>query len=67
MKLYASDDSDLMEVNSIHADGGNLLVEGKIMGAIPLRAVLKPEELRKALKLMTLKTRWRAFMMLIRG
>jgi hypothetical protein len=67
MKLYASDNSDLMEIGKIYPDNGNLIVEGTIMGAMPIRAVVKPAEMRKALGLMSLKTKFSAFLMLFRG
>ncbi len=67
MKLYASDNSDLMEISKIYPDNGNLIVEGTIMGAMPIRAVVKPVEIRKALGLMSFKTMFMAFLMLFRG
>ena len=56
MKLHAADGSELMEVNALKRRGGNLIVEGTIMGAMPIQAVLTPAELRAAFKLLGLKT-----------
>jgi hypothetical protein len=67
MKLYAVDNSDLMEIHRIYAEGRNLLVEGTIMGAMPIRAVIKPAEMRRALGLMSGRTLTRALLMLFRG
>jgi hypothetical protein len=67
MKLYASDNSDLMEISRIYSEGANLVVEGTIMGAMPIRAIVKPVEVRKALCMMSLKTFFMAFLMLFRG
>ena len=67
MKLYASDNSDLMEVSAISRDGSNLIIEGTIMGAMPIRAVVKPAEVRGVFKLLDLKTLWFAFTMLFRS
>ena len=67
MKLYTSDNTDLMEVKRIYPFGGNLIVEGTIMGAMPIRAVLKPAELRKAFGLMSARTLGKAFLMLFKG
>lgn len=67
MKLYASDNSDLMEISAISRDGRNLIVEGTIMGSMPIRAVVKPAEIRGAFKLMDIKTMWFAFTMLLRS
>ena len=67
MKLYASDNSDLMEISGMSRDGNNLVLEGTIMGAMPIRAVVKPAEVRGAFRLMGLKTLWFAFTMLFRA
>ncbi|HKT72164.1 MAG TPA: hypothetical protein VJQ47_04690 [Steroidobacteraceae bacterium] len=66
MKLYTSDDSELMDIRRIYAADGQLVVEGTIMGAMPVRAIIKPAEMRKALGLMSLGTRWSALRMLLR-
>ncbi len=67
MKLYTTDNSDLMEVSKIYPENGNLMVEGTIMGAMPIKAVVKPAEMRRALGLMSFGTMLRAFFMLFRG
>jgi hypothetical protein len=67
MKLYMTDNSDLMEIFKIYPRDGTLIVEGTIMGAMPVRAVLKPAELRRALGLMSFKTMLMAFFMLFRN
>ncbi|MYH16611.1 MAG: hypothetical protein F4149_15725 [Gammaproteobacteria bacterium] len=67
MKLYASDNSDLMEVERITREGKNLIVEGTIMGAMPIRATVKPAELRKAFGVMDIKTMFFAATMLFRS
>jgi len=56
MKLYGSDNKELMSVSSLARDGNNLVIKGKIFGTMPLTAKLKPEEARAALKLMNFKT-----------
>ena len=56
MKLYGSDNKELMSVTSLTRDGNNLVIKGKIFGTMPLTAKLKPEEARAALKLMDFKT-----------
>lgn len=66
MKLYASDNSELMEIYRIYPERGNLIVEGVIMGAMPIRATVKPAEVRRALGVMGLKTVFFAFLMLFR-
>lgn len=56
MKLLTTDNTELMEVSRLRRDGRSLIVEGRIMGAMPTRAVLTPAELRKGLKLLDLRT-----------
>lgn len=67
MKLYASDNSDLMEIETIRRDGSNLVIEGTIMGAMPIRATLKPAELRRVFKVAGFKTLFFAATMLFRS
>jgi hypothetical protein len=56
MKLYSADRSELMDVSSIERDGEDLVIKGKVFGAMPMAARLRPAEARKALKLVDLKT-----------
>ena len=67
MKLYGTDNSDLMEIEKIYPKDGNLIVEGDIMGAMPIRAVVKPAEVRRAFRLMSFRTWVFALSMLFRG
>ena len=56
MKLYGSDNQELMNVTSLRREGSNLLIKGRIFGSMPLTAKLRPEEVRAALKLMNFRT-----------
>ena len=56
MKLYSPDKSELMDVKSIERDGDDLVIKGKVFGAMPMTARLRPAEAKKALKLIDLKT-----------
>jgi hypothetical protein len=56
MKVFGPDGKEIMAVSSIERDGSMLVVKGKIFGAMPMTAKLKPAEVRKALKLMNWKT-----------
>ncbi len=56
MKLYGSDNQELMNVTSLTREGSNLLIKGRIFGSMPLTAKLRPEEVRAALKLMNFRT-----------
>jgi hypothetical protein len=58
MKILSSDRSELMEVTSIEVRNGAILVKGKVFGSMPMNAVLTPQEARKGLKLLTLRTFW---------
>lgn len=51
MRLLMPDGGELIEVTSIERSENNLLIKGKIMGAMPMSAVLRPEEARKLLRL----------------
>jgi hypothetical protein len=64
MKLYMTDNSDLMEIARIYPESGNLVVEGTIMGAMPVKAILKPAEMRRAISLMSFRTKMAALKML---
>lgn len=61
MKVYGPDGKEMMTVSSIERDGSMLVVKGKIFGAMPMTAKLKPEEVRKALRLMN----WRTLLFLV--
>ena len=56
MKLYSPDKSELMDVSSIERDGSDLVIKGKVFGAMPMTARLRPAEAKKALKLIDLQT-----------
>lgn len=55
MKIYDANDGELMTVRSIERDGDNLVIRGKIFGAMPMAAKLTPKEARAALKLLDFK------------
>lgn len=56
MKIYDANDNELMQVRKIERDGDNLVIRGKIFGAMPMAAKLKPSEARAALKMLDRKT-----------
>ena len=55
LTLYSPDDSKLMEVETLERSGNELLIKGKVFGAMPMTARLKPAEARKGLKLLNFK------------
>lgn len=56
MKLYGTDNRELMAISAIEREGSELIIRGKIFAAMPLTAKLRPEEARAALKLIDFKT-----------
>jgi len=56
MELLTKDNDSLMTIASLSPDGNNLLIEGQIMGTLPVRAVLTPDQARAALKLLDFRT-----------
>ena len=67
MKLFTPDKAVLMDVSRVASHPDGLVIEGKIMGVMPMKAVLRPEELRAGLKLASWSTIGRAVVMLLRG
>jgi hypothetical protein len=55
MKIYSADNSELMQINAIERDGDQLVIKGKVFGAMPMTAKLKPAEARAGLKMLNLK------------
>jgi hypothetical protein len=56
MKLYGTDNKELMSIGSLDADGSELVIRGKIFGTMPITAKLRPEEVRAAFRLLNWKT-----------
>ena len=56
MELLTKDNDSLMTVERLRPDGNDLLIEGQIMGTLPVRAVLTPDQARAALRLLTFRT-----------
>jgi hypothetical protein len=56
MKIYGADGREMMAVTSIERSGSDLVIRGKLFGAMPITAKLKPAEARKAFRLLNLRT-----------
>ncbi|HUA25014.1 MAG TPA: hypothetical protein VMA54_12900 [Steroidobacteraceae bacterium] len=68
MKLYGSEGVLLMEVESIKAGDRNIHIKGKMMGQVPMTVVMRPSDLREAVKMVSLSVIWQAIrMFFIRG
>jgi hypothetical protein len=64
--LYSADNSKLMEIEALERSGNDLLIKGKVFGAMPMTARLSPAEARKGLKLIRLKLVWFLLTFLLR-
>jgi hypothetical protein len=67
MKLYTPEKTELIDVSAVRPHGDGLLIEGKIMGAMPMKAVLQPRELRAGLRFLRLKLIWTLLRMIFRS
>ena len=56
MKIYGGDNRELMSITSLSREGSVLVIKGKIFGAMPMTAKLRPEEARAALRLLDWRT-----------
>ena len=66
MKFYTPEKTDLIDVTAVRPHGAGLLIEGKIMGAMPMKAVLRPSELRAGFRLLTFRALMTLLAMLFR-
>jgi len=64
MKLFGTEGMLLMEVEAISAEGKVLLIQGKMMGQIPMKVVVQPGNLREALGLLSVRIVLQAIKML---
>ena len=55
MKIYGPDNNELMQITSLEAEDGKLVMKGKVFGSMPLTAKLTGTESRNALKLLNFK------------
>ena len=65
MKLFTSDNSELMDVSAIRAEDGKLVISGTIMGAMPVEATLTGTEMRKVFSLLGFRTALSALRILL--
>jgi hypothetical protein len=56
MKFFTPENTDLIEVTAVRPHKEGLLIEGTIMGAMPMKAVLRPAELRRGFSLLSVRT-----------
>ncbi len=58
--------NELMTIRRIERDGSDLVIRGKIFGAMPMVAKLTPAQARAALKLLDARTIWFLLTLLFR-
>lgn len=66
-KIFDMNKSELMAISELERDGNDLVIRGKIYGAMPMSARLRPEEVRHLLRLLTPKIIWFALTMPFRS
>ena len=53
MRFFTPEGSELIEIMTVTPERDRVLIQGKIMGAMPMKVVLKPEQLRQGFKFLT--------------
>jgi hypothetical protein len=66
VKLFTLDKTILMDVTGVSPHQQGVLIEGKVMGTMPMKVVLRPEQLRAGLKFLTPGLIWAVITMLFR-
>ena len=56
MRIFGADNKEMMAISVIERDGRELVLRGKIFGTLPMTARVRPEEVRRALKLLNWRT-----------
>jgi hypothetical protein len=66
MIIFDGQNKELMRVRKLERDGSDLVVSGKIFGAMPVKARLRPDQVRAALHLLTPALVWFLLTMVFR-
>jgi hypothetical protein len=53
VRFFTPEGSELIEIMTVTPARDRVLIQGKIMGAMPMKVVLKPEQLRQGFKFLT--------------
>jgi hypothetical protein len=56
LKIFGADNKEMIAISGIERDGRELVLKGKIFGTLPMTARVRPEEARRALKLLNWRT-----------
>ena len=55
LTLYSPDNTKLMEIEKLERSGNELLIKGKVFGAMPMTARLRPEDARQVFGLLNIR------------
>jgi hypothetical protein len=66
MKLFTPEKAELLNVTTVAVHRDGIIIHGRIMGAMPMKAVLTPQELRRTFKLFGPKIYWTLLTMLFK-
>lgn len=67
MKIFTPEGTELMTIESVTPSADGIVIAGTIMGAMPLKGVIRAAELRAGRRFISLKLIWTGLVMLIRG
>lgn len=65
MKIFTPEGTELMVIDSVAPSPEGIVVAGTIMGAMPLKGVIRPAELRAARRFLSARLVWAALRMLL--
>ena len=60
MKFFTPEGGELIEIMTVTPERDGVLIQGKIMGAMPMKAVLKPEAIASGLQISNAASRLHA-------
>ncbi|MGQ0700136.1 MAG: hypothetical protein ACT4PZ_18080 [Panacagrimonas sp.] len=58
MKIFNTDGSILMEIKAVERNGNNIEFRGTVMGAMPVKGRLTPQEARSVMRLIKPFSLW---------
>lgn len=67
MKMYSKEGVEMLETMSMTRDGDNLVIKGRMMGAMVTSIYLKPKDLWQSLGLLSFSTMAYLPVMLVKG
>jgi len=56
VKIFGSENQELISISAIERDGAELVLRGKILGTLPMSARIRPEEARRGLRMLDWRT-----------